>query len=101
MELVDLIGFLAGLFLMISFLPQVIHTMRTKSADDISLLLLFFTLIAGILYEVYAFMLNLLPVVIMNGIFTILVAWQIILTLKYRQPASLNRNSVAGKMVEE
>ena len=88
METVDIIGFIAEFFLMISFLPQVLLTMKTKKAEDISLLLLSFTLISGILYEIYAIMLSLLPVIIMNGIFTLLVIWQMILTLKYRQSAS-------------
>lgn len=85
METVDIIGFAAGFFLMISFLPQVVLTMKTKKADDISLLLLTFTLISGILYEIYAMMLSLFPVIVMNGIFTLLVIWQMILTFRYRQ----------------
>jgi len=40
MNTIDLIGYLAGAFLMKSFLPQVIKTLQTKKAEDISILLL-------------------------------------------------------------
>lgn len=87
MAIVDLIGYAAGFFLMISFLPQVVRTMRTRKAEDISLVLLSFTLCAGLLYEVYAFLLGLVPVVVMNGVFTLLVVWQLVLTVRYRLPS--------------
>ena len=84
MTLVDAIGYAAGFFLMISFLPQVVRTIRTRKAEDISVLLLSFTLCAGVLYETYAFLLRLYPVVVMNGVFTVLVVCQLVLTVRYR-----------------
>jgi MtN3 and saliva related transmembrane protein len=82
--MVDLIGYIAGFFAMITFLPQVIKTLRTKKADDISLWMLVLTLLANIFYEFYAFILNLTPVIIMVGIMTVIVIVQIVLTLKYK-----------------
>ncbi len=46
--MVDLIGYIAGFLAMLTFLPQVIKTLRTKKADDISLWMLFLTLFANI-----------------------------------------------------
>ena len=82
---IDLMGYLGGIFLMISFLPQVIKTWKSKEADQISIFLLLLTLFSGIFYNIYAYMLDLLPVIIMNSIFVVLVIVQLILTLKYRR----------------
>ncbi len=82
--MVDLIGYTAGFLAMLTFLPQVIKTLRTKKADDISLWMLLLTLFANIFYEIYAILLNLTPVIIMIGIMSIIVVIQIVLTLKYK-----------------
>lgn len=82
--MVDLIGYIAGFLAMITFLPQVVKTLRTKKADDISLWMLLLTLLANIFYEIYAVILNLTPVIIMIGIMSIIVILQIALTLKYK-----------------
>jgi len=80
----DLIGYIAGFLAMITFLPQVIKTLQTKKANDISLWMLLLTLLANIFYEIYALLLNLTPVIIMIGIMSIIVIVQIALTLKYK-----------------
>ena len=82
---IDLMGYLGGIFLMISFLPQVIKTWKSKEADQISLFLLLLTLFSGIFYNIYAFMLDLVPVIVMNSIFIVLVLIQLVLTLRYRK----------------
>ncbi len=84
--LIDLLGYLGGIFLMFSFLPQVIKTWKTKEADQISIMLLILTLISGIFYNLYAIFLWLIPVIIMNSIFILLVCIQLVLTIKYFRP---------------
>ena len=81
----DLMGYLGGIFLMISFLPQVIKTWQKKESDQISILLLVLTLLSAIFYNVYAFLLGLTPVIVMNSIFFVLVVIQLYLTIKYRK----------------
>ena len=68
---------------MISFLPQVIKTWKSKEADQISIFLLILTLLSGVFYNIYAFMLDLVPVIVMNSIFIVLVLIQLIMTLRY------------------
>ena len=79
----EIVGYLAGLLLSLSFLPQVIKTFRSKQAHDVSMGMLILTLSCGLLYEVYAWRLGLRPVIIMNGFFTILVAMEIALKIRY------------------
>jgi uncharacterized protein with PQ loop repeat len=79
--MLDLIGYAAGFFLMWSFLPQVIKTATTRSTEGLSVPMLVITLISGILYEIYAYLLGLMPVIIMNGIFVLTVSIQLVMTL--------------------
>ena len=80
--MIDTIGYLAGFFLMLSFLPQVIKTAKTGNTEGLSVAMLVITLTSGVLYETYAVMLLLTPVIIMNGIFAMLVAIQLVMTIK-------------------
>ncbi len=81
--IIELTGYLGGIFLMFSFLPQVIKTWRVKEADQISILLLVLTLLSALFYNAYAYFLNLTPVLVMNTIFAVLVIIQLVLTIKY------------------
>ena len=88
--MLDLIGYAAGFFLMWSFLPQVIKTATTRSTEGLSVAMLAITLISGVLYEIYAALLGLMPVIIMNGVFVLLVTLQLTMTLM------INRSSGKG-----
>nr|WP_321249019.1 PQ-loop domain-containing transporter [uncultured Ruegeria sp.] len=78
----DLFGYFGGLFLMISFFPQIVKSARSKSMRDISWGLLTATIASALSYEIYAIMLNLTPVIIMNGVFLVSVA--IAMAMKWR-----------------
>ena len=81
--LTDIVGYLAGICLAFSFLPQVVKTYRSKTAEDVSMGLLLLSLGSAVGYEYYAWQLGLIPVVVMNGVFLVLVIVEIILKLKY------------------
>ena len=79
----DAIAYVAGIFLMVSFLPQVYRSWRIKHTRDLSMLMLLATLISTILYQIYAIMLDLFPVLVVNCVFGVLVLIQILLKLVY------------------
>ena len=81
--LIDLVGYAAGILLTLCFIPQVIKTWRTRQADDVSMGMLVLTLGSAIGYEVYAWMLGLMPVVVMNAIFGGLVLLEIFLKVHF------------------
>lgn len=87
--MVEFIGYLAGFLAMLSFVPQVVKTVRSKSAEDISLLMLLLTLLTNLLYVVYGISLHLTPIVVIIGIMSGTVVLQIGLTLKYRKKESI------------
>ena len=83
--MIDIVGYLAGCLAMSSFVPQVIKTLRTRSARDLSLPMLGMTLATNLLYIVYGAALHLTPLVIMVGIMSLVVLLQIVLTHQVHQ----------------
>ena len=77
MTLADVLVYIGGIFLMVSFLPQVVKSYQTRQTKDLSMLMLVATFLSSIFYEAYAIILTLTPVVIMNGIFTALITVKI------------------------
>ena len=83
MELVNLLGFVAGSLTTVSLLPQVIQTWRTKSAKDISLEM-FCILAAGVLlWIIYGIRIMAYPIIICNSVTLGFIAAIIALKIKY------------------
>ena len=68
----DIYGFAAAFLTTIAFLPQVVKTYRTKSADDLSFLMLALFISGLIFWIVYAVKIEALPVLLANVITLIL-----------------------------
>lgn len=88
MTLLDLLGLSAGSLTTVSFLPQVIKTWRSKSADDISTGMFAIFSMGLIMWLIYGLYLQSLPIIISNIVTLVLTL--IILVLKFRY--SQNRN---------
>ena len=63
---VDLFGFLAALLTTIAFLPQLLKTWQTKSADDVSLIMLILFIIGLICWIIYGSKIHSTPILIAN-----------------------------------
>ena len=98
-ELIDFVGYAAGVLLMWSFLPQVIKTARTGTTDGLSVGMLGITFASGVLYEVYAAFLGLTPVLVMNGVSLLILFVQLVLTLRINRVA--RRRASEGSVVLE
>jgi MtN3 and saliva related transmembrane protein len=84
MDRVTLIGLLAGGLTTLAFLPQLLKTWKSKSAEDISLVMLI-TFCTGVgLWLLYGFMIGALPVILANLVTLILGLAILFLKLKYR-----------------
>ena len=82
---IDLFGFLAALLTTIAFLPQLYKTWQTKSADDVSLLMLILFIIGLICWIIYGIKINSIPILVAN-IFTLIFNFSIlILKITYRK----------------
>lgn len=84
MNLTDLIGTLAAVLTTVSFLPQALHTFRTKDVRGISLGM-YSVFTAGVaMWLVYGLMLGAWPVVIANVVTLALASAILVMKLRYR-----------------
>lgn len=82
MTIIDLVGGLAGLLTTIAFIPQVIKTWRSGSAQDISLFMFILFSTGVLLWLIYGIAIDSTPVVAANSV-TLMLALSI-LVLKLR-----------------
>ena len=64
---VSLTGFAAGTLCTLAYLPQALHSFRTKSVRDISLLMLISLNVGLVLWVAYGFLIHSLPIILPNG----------------------------------
>ncbi len=60
--IVEIIGFTAGFLMAITMLPQIIKSLKTKSVENISLLMLIIYVFSALLWMVYGILIKSLPV---------------------------------------
>ncbi len=83
MEIVDLVGFIAGALTTSSFIPQFIKIIRDRSAKEISLIM-YIVITSGIfLWLIYGLIIYSLPIIGANGISLILTLLIIAGKIKY------------------
>lgn len=68
----DIIGSLAGILTTISFIPQVLKTWKSGSAEDISLFMFVLFSTGVLLWLIYGAGIGSLPIIIANGITLVL-----------------------------
>ena len=66
--MVNVIGSLAGGLTTIAFIPQVIRTWKTRSAQDISLAMFLLFSCGVLLWLIYGILLQAMPIILANGI---------------------------------
>lgn len=84
MQSVDLLGYVAGLLVVISLLPQAIKAARTKSTKDISLLRYIIYTFGVILWTIYALIIKNAPITLMNSVGLILALYILGLKIRYK-----------------
>lgn len=84
MQLSELIGYAAAALTTASFVPQAVHTFKTKDVRGISLTM-YSTFVVGIaLWLVYGLLLDAWPIVIANAVTLTLAIAILAMKLKYR-----------------
>ncbi len=82
---IDLFGFLAALLTTIAFLPQLYKTWQTKSADDVSLVMLILFITGLLCWIIYGIKINSLPILVANIITFIFNLSILVLKISYRK----------------
>ncbi len=84
MDFLTILGLVAAALTTFSFLPQLLKTWRTKSAKDVSYIMLICFNIGIFLWLIYGLYLSALPIILANGmtlIFNLIILW---LKIRYR-----------------
>ena len=97
MNFVSLVGFAAGTLCTLAYLPQAMHSFRTKSVSDISLLMLVSLNLGLLLWVAYGVMIHSLPLILPNAITFFLAFPLLVMKLRFQ---SEDANSLAGPDAE-
>ena len=79
----DVIGYIAGAFIIISFIPQIIKSYKTKSVHDLSIWMIIATLAGTIFWIIYGLLVKGMPIIVINSVFGFIVLTQLYLKIKY------------------
>ena len=83
MDKISIVGFVAAVFTTLSFLPQVIKTIKTKHTKDLSIGMYSFFVIGVLLWFIYGFLIEDIPVIIANGITLVLSTMILFYIIRY------------------
>lgn len=75
----ELIGFIAGIFGLSTYIPQAYKTVKTQKTNDLSLLTLLFLNISSFLWIVYG-IIGKLPAVWVTNVFVVILGFIILFT---------------------
>ncbi len=92
------LGFLAGFFTTVAFLPQVLHTYRRKSARDFSWTMLIVFSLGLLFWFIYGVYLHSWPMIIANSVTLLLQLFIIVMKIQYGRngDSSSRHNSLAS-----
>jgi MtN3 and saliva related transmembrane protein len=88
MPLIDIIGYTAGLLILISLIPQIMKSWRTKSTGDLSLPRYLIYMSGTALWLAYGIVLKNIPMILTNGICLGLSGTVVYLIVKYGKKKS-------------
>ena len=81
--LTEIIGMFATITSILSLVPQIIKTSKTKSVHDLSFLMVLNLLCTSVLWFIYGLMIESLSVIVANVILTIFSVWLLYLKVIY------------------
>lgn len=83
-ELIDILGLVAGTLTTIAFLPQLHKTWKSKSAKDVSLVMMITFCIGVFLWFIYGLAIHAMPVIVANAVTLILALLILLLKIRYK-----------------
>jgi MtN3 and saliva related transmembrane protein len=81
----EIIGYIAGVIVIISWIPQVIKSYKTKSVNDLSILMIILVLTGISLWMIYAFIVKDGPIFASNAILAVLIIWLLYMKIRYEK----------------
>lgn len=87
------LGLIAGVLTTIAYLPQLIKTWQTKSAHDLSWSMLIVLCTGIILWLVYGFYIQNIPIIAANIVTFLFTSMILVLKIKYKQASEGSQKS--------
>src|SRR5215469_9354325 len=94
MDFIPLVGFGAGTLCTLAYLPQALHSFRTKSVRDISLAMLVSLNVGLLLWVAYGFLIHSLAIILPNAVTFFLAFPLLVMKLRFSTPSSAEQ--IAG-----
>ena len=88
MQLVEILGFVAGTCTTAAFLPQVIQVWRTRSAADISLGMYCVFLLGVFLWLAYGIIMSAMSMIVANSVTLCLAGMVLLMKLRFERAGS-------------
>jgi len=85
MDYIPLVGFAAGTLCTLAYLPQALHSFRTRSVRDISLLMLVSLNLGLLLWVAYGFLIHSLPIMLPNAVTFFLAFPLLVMKLRFHR----------------
>jgi MtN3 and saliva related transmembrane protein len=100
MNFAAVVGFAAGTLCTLAYLPQALHSFRTKSVRDISLTMLVSLNVGLLLWVAYGFLIHSLPIILPNAVTLFLAFPLLVMKLRFRNEAGAVAATKDGEVVE-
>jgi len=85
MNFISIVGFAAGTLCTLAYLPQALHSFRTRSVNDISLAMLVSLNLGLVLWVAYGVLIHSWPIILPNGITFFLAFHLLVMKLRFRE----------------
>ena len=96
----QIVGYIAGVLVVLYNVPQLIRMIRTKSTDDVELVSLFFQIILNLVYITYGALMQELPILISESLAFLICGSMIILKKMYDKKKIADTNEEANEEVD-
>lgn len=83
-EFIDVLGLVAGTLTTIAFLPQLLKVWKSKSAQDVSLVMMITFCIGIFLWIAYGVAIGAMPIIVTNAVTLALALMILLLKIRYR-----------------
>ena len=78
--MIEVLGYVATFLICIAYVPQVFQVIKTKKVEALSIEMFIVLIVSGLLWTLYGFLINSIPIIICNVINLI----QSIIILRYK-----------------
>ena len=100
MNYIAVVGFAAGVLCTLAYLPQALHSFRTRSVRDISLTMLISLNVGLLLWVAYGFLIHSLPIILPNAVTFFLAFPLLIMKLRFGAVGTNDSSSKNRGVVE-